>query len=79
MTTEDEPRLTSLFEASLDLFIAASGNKSLITEIKMAKATNDSFKLDNRKFFYMQASCSCSLIAKKKMSKIPKKRLISNQ
>ena len=51
MTTEDEPRLTSLFEASLDLFIAASGNKSLITEIKMAKATNDSFKLDNRKFF----------------------------
>ena len=45
---EDELCLTSLFEACLDLFTTASGKKSLITEIKMARATNDSFK-DNRK------------------------------
>ena len=48
MATEDELRLTSLFEASLDLFTTASGKKSLITEIKIARAANDSFK-DNRR------------------------------
>ena len=48
MTTEDKPRLTSLFEACLDLFTAASSKKSLITEIKMARAANDSFR-DNRR------------------------------
>ena len=80
MAAEDELRLTFSFEACLDLFTTASDKKkSLIIEIKMARAANDSFKLDNRKFFYMQASCGCSLIAKKKRSKIPKKRLISNQ
>ena len=52
MTTEDKPRLTSLFEACLDLFTAASGKKSLITEIKMARAANGSSK-DNRRLVHM--------------------------
>ena len=51
MAAEDELRLTFSFEACLDLFTTASGKKSLIIEIKMARAANDSFKLDNRKFF----------------------------
>ena len=49
MAAEDELSLTFSFEACLDLFTAASGKKSFITEIKMARAANDSFK-DNRRF-----------------------------
>ena len=52
MATEDELCLTSLFEDCLDLFTTASGKKSLITEIKMARAANGSFK-DNRRLVHI--------------------------
>ena len=69
MATEDEPRLTSLFEACLDVFTAASGKKRLITKIKMARAANDSFK-DNRRLFICRLHAAVLSLQKKKKERV---------